>query len=294
MSGKTEGKMVDVENKILIFGAGGQLGRAFVKLLQAQGYAYLAYDKEGCDITDHDKVKEIVKETKPVIIINCAAYNDVDGAEEASDLAYAVNTHAVTNLAKVCQKNNIFLVHFSTDFVFDGEKNDFYTERDTPNPLSVYGRSKWEGEEAVKKNLAEYLLFRVSWVFGDGPQSMLRKIEAWAKSGRIIRVTADRVSVPTYAEDIAAITLKAFKAGLKGLYHLTNTGYASRYELAKFYIEKVELDNVVLPVPATYFKDKASRPYFSCMSHERLRKDLDTLIPSWEDAVVRYVLEHVD
>jgi dTDP-4-dehydrorhamnose reductase len=289
-----EERMADNRNEILIFGASGQLGRAFVKLLEAQRHAYRGIDKEGCDITDHDKVKEIVKENRPAIIINCAAYNDVDGADEASDLAYAVNTHAVANLAKVCQKNNVFLVHFSTDFVFDGEKNDFYTERDTPNPLSVYGRSKWEGEEAVRKNLAEYLLFRVSWVFGDGPQSMLRKIDALAKSGRIIRVTADRVSVPTYAEDIAGITLKAFKAGLKGLYHLTNTGYASRYELAKFYIEKVELDNMVLPVAAAYFKDKARRPYFSCMSYERLRKDLDTLIPSWEDAVVRYVLDHVE
>jgi dTDP-4-dehydrorhamnose reductase len=279
--------------KFLITGAKGQLAREFSRNLHNNNYKMTALDKETLDISDADAVSETVSYYKPDVVINCAAYNFVDKAEEDFDTAFRVNALGAKNLARACKKYNALLVHYSTDYVFDGEKGDLYTEQDEPAPVNNYGKSKLSGEKFLKEETDDFLLFRVSWVYGEGRQNFLCKLQKWAEKNRVIRVVCDQVSVPTYTEDIVRFTLKAIDEGLRGGYHLTNGGYASRYEVARYFSEKIGLDRVILPVCSDYFNlpDRltAQRPYFSAMSHSKLSQDLRLSIPDWKDGVNRFV-----
>ena len=278
------------KKKILIAGSAGQLGSEFVRVLEKRNdYDYVAPEESDFSITDYDQVRKVVSDANPDIIINCAAYNAVDDAEDNPDIAFAVNRDAVRNLAEVCRENNIFFIHYSSDYVFDGTKMDFYVEDDEPNPLNVYGKSKLEGERAVQEILDEYLIFRLSWVFGRGKQNFLYKLSQWAEKNSVLKISADEVSVPTYTGTIVDVTLKSIERGVSGLYHLTNSGYASRYELARYYMKKKGLGNFIVPVPMETFPVKATRPGFSAMSNQKISDDSGIIIPSWEDGIDDFV-----
>ena len=275
--------------RILITGAKGQLARDFQKALENYNYAVTALDKKSLDITDLNVVTEAVSKYNPDIILNCAAYNFVDKAEEDFDTAYKVNASGVRNLALACKKNYTLLVHYSSDYVFDGMKEDFYTEEDEPNPINKYGESKLSGERLLKEETDNFLLFRLSWVFGEGKQNFLYKLSEWAKKDRVLKIVCDQISVPTYTRDIVSLTMFAIDKGLRGIYHLTNSGYASRYEVARYFIERLGLDNLILPVSSDYFPSPARRPYFSAMSNLKLSKDLSVNIPDWKFGIERYL-----
>jgi len=275
--------------KFLVTGAMGQLARQFQKTLQNHEHAVVTFDRQGLDISDSHAVKERISEHIPDVVINCASYNSVDKAEDDFDSARSVNATGVKNLAIACKDKNILLIHFSTDYVFDGTKEDFYIEEDEPNPLNRYGESKREGEQLLRQETDNYLLFRVSWVFGEGRNNFLYRLSEWARKNRTLKIVSDQVSVPTYTEDIVNVTLFALNKGLRGLYHLTNSGYASRYEVARYYIEQMEMDNVVLPVTSDYFPSPAKRPYFSALSHRKLSQELNVDIPDWKLGIERYV-----
>jgi dTDP-4-dehydrorhamnose reductase len=275
--------------KFLITGANGQLGREFQKALKNFNYTMLALHREDLDITNLDKVKKTISQYNPDVILNCASYNFVDKAEEDFDSAYNVNATGVRNLAFACKKKHILLVHFSTDYVFDGTKEDFYTEEDSPNPINNYGKSKLLGEEFLKEESDNFLLFRVSWVFGEGKQNFFYKLLDWAKSRKVLKIVYDQLSVPTYTGEIANITMFAINKGMRGLYHLTNSGYASRYEVARYFLERIGFDNLILPVSSDYFPSHARRPYFSAMSNSRISKDLNVEIPDWKVGIERYI-----
>jgi dTDP-4-dehydrorhamnose reductase len=213
----------------------------------------------------------------------------VDTAEKNPSAAHDVNHHAVKNLSALCRKLDIFLVHYSTDYVFDGKKGDFYGEQDRTNPLNEYGDSKLKGEEAVRANPDSFLILRLSWVFGKGESNFLCKLAKWAKEKRILKISADEVSIPTYTEDIVEITLAALRKGMRGLYHLTNSGYCSRYELAKYFIKKMGMNNVLIPTPVSAFQTTAKRPLFSAMANDRISKELNVTIPEWENGVDRFI-----
>lgn len=273
------------KRKILIAGSGGQLGSEFVRALENSDYDCIAPDESSFNITDYTGSKKIISEIKPDIIINCAAYNAVDDAEDKPDIAFSVNRDAVRNLAEICNDSGIFLVHYGTDYVFDGAKMDFYTEGNIPNPQGVYGKSKLEGEIVVRENLENFLIFRLSWVFGRGKQNFLYKLSQWAEKNHVLKISADEVSVPTYTGHIVGATIAALEKGLSGLYHLTSSGYASRYELARYYIEKTGRNNLVIPVPMSSFPVKAKRPGFSAMSNAKLCGDLGISLPHWKEGV---------
>jgi dTDP-4-dehydrorhamnose reductase len=275
-------------NKILIAGAGGQLGREFRLQLEDSGLDFSAPEESELDITKPEAVEKVIQETKPTVILNCAAYNAVDKAEDEADLALRVNGAAVENLAQLCKKHTIFLVHYGTDYVFDGKKEDFYVEEDPTSPINKYGETKLAGEEAVKKHLTNYLILRLSWVIGRGTQNFLYKLHGWAKDGDILKISADEVSVPTYTEDVVDVTLLALEKHLKGLYHMTNSGYCSRYELARYFLRKMDMRNLVIPVSLESFDTKAKRPAFSAMSNAKISKALDISIPKWEYGVDRF------
>jgi len=275
--------------KFLITGANGQLAREFRSGLAEAGHVTAAFDKEKLDIANPDAVSEIVANCQPDIVLNCAAYNFVDKAEEDFDTAYRVNATGVKNLASICRRNNIFMVHYSTDYIFDGTKSDFYIEEDVPNPLNKYGQSKLRGERFLMEETDSFLLFRVSWVFGEGRQNFLCKLAEWARKNRVLRIVYDQISIPTYTKDIVNLTMFAINKGLRGVYHLTNSGYASRYEVARYFIERIGLDNLIFPVGSDYFPVPARRPYFSALSNLKIANDLDVNIPDWKVGIDRYI-----
>ncbi|HOW35024.1 MAG TPA: dTDP-4-dehydrorhamnose reductase [Candidatus Omnitrophota bacterium] len=273
----------------LITGSNGQLAKEFQKFFRSKKIKFAAPSETQLDITDFKKTQDVVSRFKPAVIFNCAAYNFVDDAEGKSSEAFRVNSSAVENLALVCRLQKILLVHYSTDYVFDGKKGDFYNENDRPHPINKYGLSKLQGELAVRRHLNKFLIFRLSWVFGGGKQNFLYKVRQWARKDAILKINADEVSVPTYTKDIVDVTMRALKENLRGLYHLTNNGYASRYEWAKCFLKKSGFQNAVIPVPSDYFPTKAKRPLVSFMSNAKISKKLGIVIPSWEDAVDRFI-----
>ncbi len=275
--------------KILITGSKGQLAQEFQRSLENHDYEVVALDKEHLDISDPDSVRRTFSLHKPQIVLNCAAYNLVDRAEDDFDTAFKVNSIGVRNLAFACKRNGALLVHYSSDYVFDGKKEDFYKEEDEPRPINSYGKTKLSGENFLMEELENFLLFRVSWVFGEGRQNFLYKLLEWAKKERVLRIVYDQISVPTYTKDIVSLTMLAINKALRGLYHLTNGGYASRYEVARFFIERLGLNNLILPVGSDFFPSPARRPYFSAMSNLKLSKALDVNIPDWKVGIESYV-----
>ena len=295
--------------KFLITGAKGQLAREFLRVLQrakgeeqivkrkerrAKGKESLcseliALDKGSLDVSDPNAVSEAVSHFKPDVIINCAAYNFVDKAEGDFDTAFRVNALGPKNLASICKKYNALLVHYSTDYVFDGEKKDFYTEEDESNPINNYGKSKLDGENFLQQETDNFLLFRVSWVFGEGTQNFFYKLKDWIKTQDVVKVACDQISVPTYTEDIVKMTIHAIYEGVRGVYHLTNSGYASRYETARYFVERLGLTHLILPVCSEYFSSPAKRPYFAAMSNAKISKTLNVSIPGWKDGIDRFI-----
>ena len=275
--------------KILITGANGQLAREFQESLKDYDYEIISLDRASLDISDTDSVREAFSRYNPDTILNCAAYNFVDKAEEDFDTAYKVNALGVRNLTFACKRNNALLVHYSSDYVFDGKKEDFYVEEDETAPINNYGKTKLLGENFLSEEADDFLLFRVSWVFGEGKQNFLYKLVEWAKKNKVLKVVYDQISVPTYTKDIVNSTILAIEKGLRGVYHLTNSGYASRYEVAHYFLERLGMDNLVLPVSSDYFSSPAKRPFFSAMSNRKLSNDLNVAMPDWKVGIERYM-----
>jgi dTDP-4-dehydrorhamnose reductase len=275
--------------KILIAGANGQLAREFQKLSGAAPYEITAFDREHLDIADPAAVATMLSRHNPNVLLNCAAYNFVDKAEACFDDAYRVNALGVKTLAAACRKSNILLVHYSSDYVFDGTKEDFYTEEDEPSPLNRYGKSKLDGEIFLREETDSFLLFRVSWVFGEGQQNFLYKLSEWAKKNMVLKIVCDQISIPTYTRDIVNLSMFAIQKGLRGIYHLTNSGYASRYEVSRYFLERLEMEKLILPVGSGHFPTPATRPYFSAMSNRKLSDALNVAIPDWKLGIDRYV-----
>lgn len=274
----------------LILGASGQLGREFQKQMSRSGVPFVAADRVSCDITSEAEVERLLDRHKPTTVINCAAYNQVDEAEDKPDLAFAVNAQAVKTLAVSCDKRRIKLVHYSTDYVFDGLKGRPYVEADRPNPLSVYAKSKLAGEEYLRNLSRDHLLFRVSWVIGPGRQNFLYKVRQWMEKSDTLRIAEDEVSVPTLADTVVQATLQALLAGLRGTFHLTNSGQASRCELVRYYLQIMGIkDKTVVPVPFSSFALKARRPGYSVMSNAALSEVLGLTIPDWRVNLREYL-----
>ncbi len=269
--------------RYLITGKNGQLATEFLKRLGSEA---IGLSHSELDIGSLEPVLECLYTLKPQIIINCAAYNYVDLSESKYYEAIRTNTIGVRNLAYGAKKIGAMLVHFSTDYVFDGTKVVPYTEDDKPNPLSLYGKSKYMGELSIKEELLNYLIFRVSWVFGEGRQNFIYKLLTWAKEKKLLQIASDEISCPTSTKTVVEITLKALKEKLTGLYHLTNSGYASRYEWAVFILNALGIKKEIEPVSSAIFNLPAKRPNFSAMSNERISRLLEVSIPTWQKATL--------
>jgi len=275
--------------KILIVGADGQLGQAFTRELEEKGINHLSLGKNKLDITDFKEVGKVVKEYGPDFLINCAAYNDVDRAEEDWETAFSVNGTAIKNLSIITRENDCVLVHYSTDYVFDGKKDSPYTIADIPCPISKYGESKLLGEKFVQEFSKNYYLVRLSSVFGNNPKaSFPLKVLSWAKKREELKVVEDQVFSPSFTEDIVRVTLDLINTKQFGLYHMTNSGYCSRYEWAKFILEKSKWKGKVIPCKSKDFNLKAKRPKFSVLDNSLLEKVINNKLPTWQEATERF------
>jgi dTDP-4-dehydrorhamnose reductase len=276
--------------KYLITGRNGQLAQTFIKRFEREGIKFLAPDESDLDITDLSKVMKVVEESRPDVIINCAAYNLVDHAEKEPGKAFAVNAEGPKILALAAHTYSSFFVHFSSDYVFDGMKeNGLYQESDITNPLNEYGKSKLAGEKLVQEESGESLIFRLSWVFGEGKQNFISKLLEWAAKNEYMKISCDEFSVPTYTDTVVDVTLKALDKGVTGLYHLTNNGFCSRYEWAKYILSSVGINKFIRPVSMDLFNLPAKRPKFSAMSNQQISDLTGARIPAWEEAVSAFL-----
>ena len=278
--------------KYLIIGKHGQLAKEFQRLLTSKGEEYLALTHEEADVRDYVKLNGVFEARKPSVVINCSAYNQVDKAESDYEEAMKVNALGPYNLGLLCKEYGSFLVHYSTDYVFDGSKSEgLYTEADEPNPVNKYGLSKLLGERFAMQTAHNMLLLRVSWVFGEGTQNFIYKVLSWSKEREVLQVSADEVSVPTWARRIALVSYEAINRDLAGLYHVVSSGYASRYEWAKQVLKLCHKENLVVPVSADTFNLSARRPKLSAMSNKRICAELGIRVPDWESDLEEYIRE---
>jgi dTDP-4-dehydrorhamnose reductase len=299
--------------KYLIFGSKGQLGKEIINLLESKNVELLGYDLPECDISNFLEISQIMHAEKPEIVINCAAFNNVDLAEIEFEDAYKTNALGVENLVSICKRENAKFVHFSSDYVFDGNRNisglnnsslnidnlnltelGLYNENDIPNPINSYGKTKLDSEIFIAKEYPEALVFRTSWLYGEGEQNFIFKLQKWAESSKYLKISDDEFSVPTSTRLVAEIVYQAINNNLTGLFHLTCTGYASRFEWAKliFELEKkynnspykqLKNETILYPAKSQDFNLLAKRPAFSAMDNSKIAEKLQIEIPHWKN-----------
>lgn len=273
---------------ILITGANGQLGKEFQKFLSEKNREVLALDIQELDITDLEKTRKILKNIQAEYIINCAAYNDVDKAQEEWKKAFSVNAIGVRNLAIVAAETGAELVHFSSDYVFSGNRNVPYTIYDRPNPINKYGESKVLGERFLKELNNKYYLVRTSWLFGDGEKNFLRKVLLWASSRQKIRVVDDEVSSPTCTSDLAKAVWDIIKIKAYGTYHITNSS-CSRYEWAELILKEINWQGVLERSKRQEFNLPAKRPDYTVLDNFGFKETVGYEMPSWQEATLRFI-----
>lgn len=278
--------------RYLIAGRNGQLAKEFIRTFERTGAPYLAPDEADLDITDLGRIDACVASFKPDVVINCAAYNLVDKAEQDPNKAFLVNATGPQLLARAAGKHAARILHFSSDYVFDGQKeNGLYGEGDAPAPLNEYGRSKLEGERLVQSETDRHLILRLSWVYGEGTHNFLVKLADWAKGSEYLKIACDEFSVPTSTRTIVDVALRALDQDVTGLWHATNSGYCSRYEWAQLALSVLGVRKFIRPVSMDSFNLPAKRPKFSAMSNEAVSRRLGMEIPSWSEAVTAFLRE---
>lgn len=277
--------------KILLTGSNGQLGYSFKKLFDSLKIKYIATDYQEMDITDDEAMEQFFdKNSNFTHIINCAAYNDVDKAE-TDEKVKLLNITAPYKLAEFAEKMKAIFVTYSTDFVFNGQKKEPYIEEDTPNPASVYGKSKYEGENKVLKIYNKSFIIRTSWLFGIGGNNFNKQIINWSKLRDSLNIVDDQVSAPTYSADLAEFSWKLIKTEKYGLYHITNSGEASKYDQAKYVLEKIGWEGKLNRAKTVDFNLPAKRPEYSKLSSEKVEKLLGEKIPTWQSGIDRFLEE---
>jgi dTDP-4-dehydrorhamnose reductase len=251
-------------------------------------------DRKEIDITQLEQCQAQIDQFRPDTIINAAALTDVDYCETHEDEALRVNGYGAGNLSKAAASAGGLLVHYSTDYVFDGSKKEAYVEEDTPNPQSVYGRSKLLGEDLVRKHCPNHLIIRISWLFGRNGSNFIRTIVDAAKKGKPLRVVNDQKGSPTYAKDAASHTVRMVCSGCRSLYHLTNSGICTWYELAVKSVKWARVEDVqIMPVSTREFPRPALRPANSTLANAHLERDgLGSMRP-WQSAVREYIQQYL-
>src|SRR5450830_175073 len=283
--------------RLLVVGADGQLGSDVVRLLSPT-VDVTARVMDELDVTDRAALREAMEASRPEVVVNCAAYTAVDRAEMEPDGAYRVNVLGARNVAQAAQRVGARVVYFSTDYVFDGAASTPYDEEAPTGPLSVYGRTKLQGEQATREANPDHLILRLAWLYGSTGHNFVRTILRLAREKDELRIVDDQVGSPTFTEDVVHQLWTAIEDGCSGTYHCVNTGQASWYEFASQIVRLSGSAVPVVPITSVDYPTAARRPAFSALSDRRLELEhLNTMRP-WQDALqdcmVRYkeVLQH--
>lgn len=279
------------EKKIIVLGGvTGLLGVPLTHALRQAGHAVLPTTRATLDPFDREAVQAAVAEFAPDWIVNTIAYTAVDKAEDEPDEAARVNRVLPGNLARICMEAGVGLVHYSTDFVFDGKKTSPYLETDPVDPQSVYGRTKLAGERAIlETGLERYLILRTAWLFGPGKTNFVEKILGFAKTRDVLKVVHDQIGSPTYTPDLAANTAALLATGATGLFHLVNSGRASWCELASEAVSTAGINCEVLPITSEEYPQKAKRPAYSVLDTGKFAAAVGHAPRPWIQALREYV-----
>ncbi|MFJ1430450.1 dTDP-4-dehydrorhamnose reductase [Capnocytophaga canimorsus] len=273
---------------ILVTGANGQLGSE-IQNIQGKTKNYFFTDASDLDITDRQAISDFVKKNNIQIVVNCAAYTNVDKAEDDIQTANLINNIAVGYLAEVCKENNASLIHISTDYVFGGTKNTPYSETDPTEPLGIYGRTKLEGEKAIQNADIDYLIIRTSWLYSlSFGHNFVKTIQRLSSERNELKVVFDQVGTPTNARDLATFIVHIIEKDLckkREVYHFSNEGVCSWFDFATEIVRMSGNDCLVKPCLSSEFPSKVKRPSYSVLDKSKLKNDFNYTISHWKEAL---------
>ena len=277
--------------KVLVTGVKGQLGHDVMNELALRGIEGFGVDVEEMDITDRTACETVISQEKPDAVIHCAAYTAVDAAEDNLELCRKINAEGTRNIARVCKAMDIKMMYISTDYVFNGGGERPWEPDDHREPLNVYGLTKYEGEIAVEQNVQKYFIVRIAWVFGVNGKNFIKTMLRLGKEKGDVSVVDDQIGSPTYTYDLARLLVDMIETDKYGRYHATNEGLCSWCDFAREIFKQANMNVEVIPVTSAEYPAKAKRPMNSRMSKDKLEENGFERLPSWQDALERYLKE---
>jgi len=285
--------MILLMASILVIGSSGQLASE-LKHLQTHfsPHQFQFTSQTDTDISDARAVAQAIGQAQPHFVINCAAYTAVDQAETDQERATEINVIGVKNLAEQVLKLKCHLIHISTDFVFDGKKSSPYNEEDTTHPISIYGMSKWKGEEAIKASGCDYTIIRTSWLYSSFGHNFVKTMTKLGNEREAIHVVADQIGSPTYCRDLAFFILSELEhlpTHKNNIYHYSNEGVASWYDFAYEIIKMNDLKCLVYPIPSTSYPRPAERPSYSVMDKSKIKSHYQITLPHWKESLAKCI-----
>ena len=279
--------MINKDLRIASLGGGGMLGTDLASECTQQKNNFESFDLPDFDIRNHQQLHNVVRNAS--VIVNCAAYTEVDKAESEPELAYQINGEAVGHLGSFARKLDVWVLHISTDFVFDGKSDRPYAETDIPNPISTYGASKLAGERLLVESGCRHCIMRVEWTYGLNGNNFVKKLVSRAKAGEKLRVVDDQIGSPTATTQVARVICKLLPKMPEGLLHFASAGYVSRFEMAKFIFDKLKYKVDLSSCKTGDFPSLAARPLNSRFDCRKISTLLDEPIESWQGPLENFL-----
>lgn len=281
-------------NNILVTGSTGQLGSDVVKELLKRGYSTLSPNRSEFNLCSEDSIRNYILNSNCEAIVHCAAYTQVDKAEDEKDLCIKINTTATKHIVKCAKILDIPMIYISTDYVFDGTKDGKYTENDETNPINIYGESKLAGEKYVQEILDKYYIVRTSWVFNINGKNFIETMLRLSKANNQLSIVNDQIGSPTYTKDLSRLLVDMLETSKYGLYHATNEGYCSWYEFANTIFKLANINIDIKAINSNEYASRAKRPMNSKLSKDKLIEYGFKPLPHWEDALKDYLIRRRD
>ena len=281
-------------NNILVTGSTGQLGSDVVKELLKRGYSTLSPNRSEFNLCSEDSIRNYILNSNCEAIVHCAAYTQVDKAEDEKDLCIKINATATKHIVKCAKILDIPMIYISTDYVFDGTKDGEYTENDETNPINIYGESKLAGEKYVQEILDKYYIVRTSWVFNINGKNFIETMLRLSKANNQLSIVNDQIGSPTYTKDLSRLLVDMLETSKYGLYHATNEGYCSWYEFANTIFKLANINIDIKAINSNEYPSRAKRPLNSKLSKDKLIEYGFKPLPHWEDALKDYLIRRRD
>lgn len=281
-------------NNILVTGSTGQLGSDVVKELLKRGYSTLSPNRSEFNLCSEDSIRNYILNSNCEAIVHCAAYTQVDKAEDEKDLCIKINATATKHIVKCAKILDIPMIYISTDYVFDGTKDGEYTENDETNPINIYGESKLAGEKYVQEILDKYYIVRTSWVFNINGKNFIETMLRLSKANNQLSIVNDQIGSPTYTKDLSRLLVDMLETNKYGLYHATNEGYCSWYEFANTIFKLANINIDIKAINSNEYASRAKRPLNSKLSKDKLIEYGFKPLPNWKDALKDYLIRRRD